>query len=220
MVWRAVHITTEDQATYDALSLQQQRRHMARRMPQEKEYPKQVRYGVTKRIWLSNALPRPSCELKGSRSEVSIFMKKSEARIVETFYDVHGIVQQDLFYRDDQGRDYEMVQGVCVLKGKAEKNEPDANDANMPPLHPMQRFRYFEAERAIYDFATHTLTAYGVHFWTYEGPEHELIYNYNGLWPMATGSATSMTMLHTGTTLKGMQFSAEELAMQTSEDAT
>src|SRR5438309_3841350 len=88
--WRGIYVTQEDRKSYENQAQAQLKKHIARKKGVKKELSKQTRWDVTKRIWLSDKLPRQEIEIHGSRSEVDVFMHKSEARLVETIYDVQG----------------------------------------------------------------------------------------------------------------------------------
>jgi hypothetical protein len=278
VLWRAMYVSEKDQKSYDSQAREQLAKHVARKKGIEKELPRQTRWDVTKRMWLSDKNPRHEIELHGSRSEIDIFMRKSEARLIETFYDVQGITQQELFYKAADGKEYvydatgklrrrgsvdkgtkkqdtdtlaigqfamgppigsiidaeralteEVMQTedlelqqetqdtstltVTELKEGAQAAAPEVENVDMSQLEPMQSFRYFEAERTVYDYYTHSLIAYDVNFWTYTSKGHSLVRNFDGLWPESSGSASSMTMCHEGS-LSSAQMSAENLSMQ------
>jgi len=92
-------VPQEDQENYANQAKQQLEKHIARKKGIERELPRQIRWDVTKNIVLTDKNPRHEIELFGSRSELDIFIVKSDARLVETFYDVKGIIQQDLFIK-------------------------------------------------------------------------------------------------------------------------
>lgn len=207
-----MRIPPEDQAAYDHMAQEQLQKHVARKSGEEKKVTKHVRWNVLKRLWLSDRVPRLAVEMQGARSEVVVDMRKSEARLVETFYDVQGIIQQELFYKTPDGQEVVFTENGGVKK-RGESADVAEGALDKSTLQPMQRFRYFEAERAIYDFRTHTLIAYTVNFWTYCVPGHELVKDRSGLWPETSGSATSMTVCHAGT-VGTLQFAAENLNMQ------
>lgn len=271
---KGMYISKKDQSSYETQAREQLAKHIARKKGIEKELPKQTRWDVTKRLWLSEKNPRHEIELHGSRSEIDVFMRKSEARLIETFYDVQGITQQELYYKAADGKEYvyddkgklrkrgsaykaakseeadtleigqfaigppiglsldaepsqadneeqkessSMVQDAQIASPAKEDRsvlqDQDVVDVNINELEPMQSFRYFEAERTVYDYYTHSLVAYDVNFWTYTTKGHALVRNFDGLWPASSGSASSMTMCHEGS-VSSAQMSAENLSMQ------
>jgi len=206
-------VSKSNQRKYDKQAAEYLKDHLARKAGNEKKIGTQKRYGVIKRMWLSDKQPRQQIELRGAESEVDIVMKKSEARLAETFQEVQGIIQEDLFYQDLAGNEYVTgTNGEIKKKGNGNGNE-NALPVALEELTPMQRFRYFEADHAVYDYHTHTLIAYDVNFWSYTAKGHDLIEHRGELWPEASGSATSMTMCHEGS-IATMQFAAENLNMQ------
>ena len=231
VIFKSFSVSSKDQKRYDVQSQAQLTKHIARKSKVEKELPKQTRYDVTKRLSLSEKRPRHEIELHGSRSEIDIFMRKSEARLIETFYDVQGVMQQELYYKDAKGKEYVLDEkGELKKRGsqaQAQKKKDGEAEViqqtelaveevvqlDVKKLEPMQSFRYFEADRAIYDYYTHSFVAYDVNFWTYTTKGHTLVKNCDDLWPESSGSASSMTMCHEGR-LSTAQFSAENLSMQ------
>ena len=273
VLWKGMYVSQKDQEIYENQAREQLVKHVARKKGIEKELPRQTRWDVTKRMWLSDTNPRHEIELHGSRSEIDIFMRKSEARLIETFYDVQGITQQELFYKAPDGKEYvsdekgklrrrgavdkgekkqddmleigqfaigppigplpnseltsneeeashqkieQEVQDTGTVAKLEEENQEafgEAEEVDISQLEPMQSFRYFEAERTVYDYYTHSLIAYDVNFWTYTSQGHNLVRNFDGLWPESSGSASSMTMCHEGS-LSSAQMSAENLSMQ------
>lgn len=210
-IWHSTIIAPDEQAEYNKMAYETLKKHVARKSGSLKKVTKQIRYDVKKQLWLSEKPPRLSVELQGSRSEVNITMKKSTTRFIETFYDAQGIMQQELFYKLPDGKEV-----IFAEKGELKrKSDPLIllTDEEKAKLEPMQRFRYFEADHAIYDYQTHTLIAYDVNFWTYVAPGHELIIDREKLWPESSGNASSMTVCHGGS-VGALQFAAENLNMQ------
>jgi hypothetical protein len=209
-IWHSTCIAPEEQAEYNRDTYEALKKHVARKSGTIKKVTKQIRWNVNKRLWLSEKPPRLSVELQGSRSEVNITMKKSETRFIETFFDAQGIMQQELFYKLPDGK--EVVFGENGELKRRGETVP-ATDIDKDLLQPMQRFRYFEAEHAIYDYQTHTLIAYDVNFWTYVAEGHEIVKDREKLWPESSGNASSMTVCHGGS-VGALQFAAENLNMQ------
>lgn len=210
---RAGYISPRDQQKYNKAAAEQLEKHKLRKVGVERHLTKHERFGVVKRMWLSDRQPRLQIELQGTRSEIDLSMKKSEARLIETFHDVQGIIQQELFYKDEAGKEYVFTEnGELKKRGDGAEKEEIAS-VEKEKLIPMQRFRYFEADHAVYDYQTHTLIGYDVNFWIYSTEGHELVQDRTNLWPESSGTATSMTVCHEGT-LGTMQFAAENLTMQ------
>ena len=208
----STRMSPEDQASYNQMAQDQIEKHELRKKGEVKKETKHVRWNVLKRLWLSDKVPRLGVEMQGARSEVTVGMKKSEARLVETFHDVQGVIQQELFYKTQNGEEIVFTEnGGLKKRGQSAESPEEIFDVTV--LQPMQRFRYFEADRAIYDFRTHTLIAYNVNFWTYCVQGHDLTKERSNLWPETSGSATSMTVCHAGS-VGTLQFAAENLNMQ------
>ena len=230
---RAMIILPHEQKKYDKHASTYLEKHNARKEGLERRVSKQERFHVIKHLWLSGKEPRLEVELKAVRSEVGATVVKAETRLIETFHDTEGMVQEELFYKDGDGHEYILSdKGEVVKKGKqptllpqtilpiAEKL-PEVNldqvsektNPSLTDLTPMQRFRYFEADSAIYDYHSNALIASQVDFWTYIAPGHELVRSRDGLWPESSGSAGTMTLSHLGT-VGSLQFSAENLNME------
>jgi hypothetical protein len=209
ILFRVGHTSKKVQAQYTAYAESELNRHKMKKVGQLREYSKQQRYGVSKRVWLSEKNPRLALELEGARSELSLVTLKNQASLSETFYDASGIVQEELFYVDEEGREYILEGNDLKRKGQADL----ASYVTKNDLKPMQHFRYFEADRAVYDYSTNTLVGYGVTFWTYTAPGHDLIKDVAKLRPELSGEAKAMTMFHEGK-VGTIQFAAEDLKMQ------
>ena len=236
-LWRGLSVTVKDQVVYEKHVKQLQDKHEARKKGVNKDFSKQTRWNVTKRLWMVDHAHRKEVEVSGSRSEIDIFMRKNEAKLVETFYDVKGYTQQELFFRAKDGKEYVYDEkGGLKKRGKADpalaleqaetaspekENGDTVKDSSeaidIAELEPMQTFRYFEADRCVYDYYTQSLIAYDVNFWTYTAKGHKLQKNLEALWPESSGSATSMTMCHEGS-LNSLEMSAENLNMQVSPE--
>jgi len=155
---------------------------------QKQELTKQTRWGVTKKIYISDNPLRREIVLKAKRSELLVLSQRPHLRVSETFYEVQGIAQHELFYllEDDTEVSYD-DQGVL------KRHDLKPLDPTLA-LKPMQRYRYFEAESAIYDFHSHELLAQDVTFWTYTVPGHAVVQERAGLTPEAQGKASRMTL--------------------------
>lgn len=210
---RSMIVLPGEQKKYDKQSAIYLEKHNARKEGQVQRHSKQERFHVIKHLWLSGHEPRLEVELKAKRSEIGATVVKTETRLIETFHDTEGMVQEELFYKDNDGHEY-TVSNTGAIQRKAKEGE--TAEKPLPPLESltaMQRFRYFEADSAVYDYHTNALIASKVDFWTYVAPGHELVRTKDGLWPETSGSAGTMTLSHLGT-LGSLQFSAENLNME------
>jgi hypothetical protein len=211
VIVKSTHISRREQRVYDALAKEILEKHLERKQGVEKEVAKQVRKHVKKTFFLSEDSTRREMELWGDVAELEIFQKKSDARILESFTNATGFIQEELFYTLPDGT--EVVRGVngafIIKNGDPQRVIVEAE------LAPKQRMRYFEADVAIYDYHTETLIAYNVRFKTYLLDGHELVKDVSGLKPETKGTARSMTMHHSER--NGVQFSAENLNMEMTE---
>ncbi|MCE5293511.1 MAG: hypothetical protein LLF94_02715 [Chlamydiales bacterium] len=180
------------------------------RKKEMRELTQQVRHGVTKQIYLAEGPLRRLMDLSAARSNIRVVSKRPHMRVVETFYEVTGIVQHELYYVTQDGQEvvYDDL-GQLALRNK----KPLLTPIDDSTLIPKQHFRYFEATEAVYDFHTNQLLAYGVKFWTYTADGHEKIIDRLKLVPEAVGEASRMTFYVSGPKNKN-QFSAEFLKVQ------
>jgi len=175
---------------------------------EERELTEQLRYDVTKQIFINEGPLRRLLDLKAARSEVRVLSKRPHMRVVETFYNVEGFVQHELYYVASDGKEviYDL-QGALVYRNKS----PYAQAVSS--LQPKQQFRYFVADEAMYDFHTGQLLAEKCHFWTYRADGHDKVENPLSLIPEAEGEARRMTFFVGATDAKN-QFSAEFIKVQ------
>lgn len=178
IVWKAATVSLKDKNKLDKIIASQPKKRRKDQLQSTKELITQVRWGVLKRLWMVDGPCRRVLQLAGSRSETSLYTKKTEMQLLETFYDVEGIVQQELFYKLPDGQELSMLEAM----GREEL------------LLPMQRFRYFEAQRAVHDPQSSTVIAYDVKFWTFQVEGHDIVENPLRLEPEAVGQASAMTV--------------------------
>lgn len=211
VITRSARISRSEQRVYDALAKEILEKHIERKQGVEKEVAKQVRKEVKKTIFLSEVNNvRREMELRGDVAELEIFQKKSDARLLESFTNATGFIQEELFYTLPDGSEV-----VRAADGKLLVRNDPARVFREADLTPKQRVRYFEADVAIYDYHTETLIAYNVRFKTYLLNGHELVKNLANVQPETKGTARSMTMHHSAR--YGVQFSAENLNMEMTE---
>ncbi len=203
-----IHVSSSDQAGYDTLAREILEKHELRKHGEEKEVTRQIRKNVSKTIFFSEPKGRLEIELRGVRSEVGVFQKKSDAKLVETFSDASGFIQEELLYHLADGTQARQRDDGTFYICKAQEEQTVEKET----VRPMQRIRYFMADVAIYDYHAETLIAYNIHFWTYIVPGHELIKDVSGLKAESEGTARSMTIHHMPK--EGIQFSAENLNME------
>lgn len=144
------------------------------------------RKGVVKTMWVQDGPFERMATMNCATSELGVVRQQARVHLTETFHRVHGVIQEELFYQQQEGQE--------------------------APL-PRQRFRYFEAERAVYDFQDQSLVAHEVTFWNYSADGHTLISEIDGLTADAEGAARSLTM-HLGAAHRIPDFQAEHLEMQ------
>jgi hypothetical protein len=146
------------------------------------------RKGVVKTMWLQDGPLERMVNIHCDSSELGVVREQARVHLTETFHQVRGVIQEELFYEEVAG------QATAV---------------------PRQRFRYFEAAHAVYDFQDQQLVAHDVTFWNYSADGHELVSQIAGLVPDAKGAARSLTM-HLAAARSVPDFQAEHLEMQLS----
>lgn len=174
---------------------------------QKQELTKQTRWNVVKKIYIADKVLRREMRLVAKRSEVLVLSQRPHMHVSETFYEVQGIAQHELFYRLEDGTEVHYDED-----GELKRQDLAPLDATLA-LQPMQRFRYFEAESAVYDFHTRELTARDVTFWTYTVSGHDVVQDRQGLLADAHGKASRMTLfINTQDTQRS--FSADNLSVK------
>lgn len=209
VILKATHVSPEVEKRYADIMANQPRKARKDKLKQRHELTKQVRWDVHKMMWISEGPLRRILELQAKRSEMAMFAKRRNLQFVETFYNASGIVQQELYYKDSNDNEYVLAKdGTLHLRGK---KEPVPAPFDMTKLTPMQTFRYFEAEKALYDFDAESLLAMDIKFWTYIVEGHELYKNISKLTAVALGQAHSMTLPKKN---EEREFYAENLRLQ------
>lgn len=206
---QSTHVSESAKLRYEEIIASQPRKARKDKLKQKHELTKQIRWDVQKTVWMSEGPTRRMLNLEAKRSEVTMFAKRNTMHFIETFYNASGIAQQELFYKDSNQNEYVVGKdGTLRLRGKTEA-VPSPFDVSQ--LIPMQCFRYFEAEKAVYDFEAESLMAIDTKFWTYIIQGHELPKDTKGLQPVAIGRASSMTLPRKNS---DREFYAENLRLQ------
>lgn len=177
------------------------------RKKEAREFTQQARYGVKKEVFIASGPLRRLFELTAATSTLQVVSKNHHMRVLETFQDAQGLIQEELYYILPSGKEvvYDDA-GVLVYRG----NKPLERDLDVSLMRPMQHFRYFIAREAVYDFHTNQLIAEGVRFWTYTAEGHSRVEDPMQLFPEAEGEASRMTFYVSGSGNQN-QFSAEFL---------
>jgi hypothetical protein len=169
-----------------------------------RELTQQTRWGVTKEIFVADGPLYRVVNLQAARSEIHVAAKRPHMRVVEHFYDAKVYVQQELFYVTPDGTEV-----VYDAAGKLIARSKKPKEIDPSKLMPKQRFRYFIAKQAMFDFHTDQLFAEDVQFWAYTADGHERLEDFSALQPDAKGTASKMT-LQVGKN----EFSAENLKVE------
>ncbi len=187
---KATRLTESATRKYDAVVSSQPKKVQKDKLKLSNELSKQTRWGVQKTMVTSEGPLRRMVQIDAQRSELSLFVKKKGMQLQEIFYNTKGVMQKELFYVDADGVEFCYDQEGKLHAHDTQKLVPQ----DLETLTAMQRFRYFEAEKAVYDFDTDAFVAFDMQFWTYETQGHALVCDLNGLKPLAQGKARSMTM--------------------------
>ncbi len=172
-----------------------------------RELTQQTRYGVSKEIFINEGPLRRVLDLKAERSEIRVLSKRPHMRVQETFYNVNGLVQHELYYIAQNGKEVIYSdEGHLIYRDKKPVEQGTT-------LTPKQHFRYFMADEAVYDFHTGQLLAEECQFWTFTANGHEKVENPLALIPEAEGEAKRMTFFVGSDSAKN-QFSAEFIKVQ------
>lgn len=209
VVIRATHVSDSARTRYAELVASQPRKARKDKLKNKQEVTKQTRWDVQKSVWLTEGTLRRTLEIEAKRSEMALFASKHKMHFMETFYNATGIVQQELYYKDRDGKEY-VFGKEGVLKQRESGLLLDSS-VDLQQLTPMQCFRYFEAKQAVCDFDSESIVAIDVQFWTYAIEGHELCRNYHALTPIAVGKASSMTLAEKN---EEREFYAENLRLQ------
>jgi hypothetical protein len=191
----------------------QPRKARKTKLKHKQQVTKQTRWDVQKAVWINEGPLRRMLELQAKRSEMAMFATRRTVHFVETFYNAYGIVQQELYYKARDAKEY-----VFAKDGTLRHRESGvalALPVDFSQLIPMQCFRYFEAKQAICDFDTEAVVAHDVKFWTYIVEGHEAIRHHQELSPVAVGRASSMTLAKKN---EEREFYAENLRLQINND--
>lgn len=210
LFWRSSEVSTKEEEKLQKLIDSSPKKQRKKTLKVSHELTRQMRWGVSKKIYIADGPLRRICELSGSSSELRIVSKRPHLHLQETFYDVEGLLQQEFFFKDNQGKEYTYNDaGILAPRGSL------AQDVviDQKELTPMQRFRYFEAQSAIYDFHTHQLVAHNVTFWSYTANGHEVVKEPLKLTYDAHGTASIMT-LYVSATDSTKKFSGRDLNVQ------
>lgn len=206
------HVDPKAVEEYNALLAAQPHKEKRLNWEKEKEVSKQTRWNVSKSMWYMKDALQHQIQVRGSRSELGIYLVKSETRIIETLYNVKGVMQQELYYTLDNG-----VELVFVDEGKYRKrSQSDAEYMLLEEgkVHPWQRCKYFEAAKAVCDFHANTIIFYDATFWTYTVAGHAIVLEPKNLSPQSMGKARMMTLRLRDNKTADFTASAEGVSVQ------
>ncbi len=191
--WNTTSSSERSLKKYDRIVSSQPRRKRQEMMKKNRLIAKQTRKEVERNFWLTDAYLRRKMHLEAVQSELSLYGKKEETSLIESFIDLKGTFQQALYYELEDKTQVQKAKDGKVYKkvGDAFQEIPLENLSN---LYPKQRFCYFEAKEGIYDFQENVLIAYDVTFWTYCENGHDVAKDPQKLNPLTKGKASSLSI--------------------------
>lgn len=210
LLFKATGISYKDEEKFRELVESSPKKQRKDRIRQKQELTQQTRWNVTKTIYIAEKPLKRQVELKAKRSKVVVISKRPHMQVSETFFDVNGIAQQELYYRLKDGSEVLYNEQGNLITRTGKPLDPYIDKTS---LEPTQRFRYFEADRAVYDFQSHQLIAHNVHFWTYTTSGHDVVLDRALLDPEATGKASRMVLYLNASDAK-KSFSADNLSFE------
>lgn len=198
---------------FNSFDLAAYQRLVERSSPQKKgglsTYSQQVRYNVNKEVWFHENDPL-HFNIQAEESELFLFHDdKNNVEVIEEMHKVHCTMQEELFYLLPDGREaVKEGDGKLFLRG-GKTNEPRLLiDSELPGLIPMQLVRYFEAEKASYNYTSQLFCAKSVKLWKYRLQGHNPPISFDRETPLMSGTARSVEFLMKG---KELNFTAHTL---------
>ncbi|MFZ0565506.1 MAG: hypothetical protein WAM28_04905 [Chlamydiales bacterium] len=194
LIHKILHIKKKDYETYQELLISSN--------PEEhEELSKQTRKGICKEIWYQDKTPL-HVHLESTDSELFFFSRDKQLNVIEQLEDIRCLVQEELYYLLPDGREALVQQNEeLLIRGEDPTLEKSWISASMPGLIPMQLVRYFEAEKAFYDYNTKLLVADEVKLWQYRLEGHHPPPSFKEHIPLMQGAAHSIEI-----TLKEKKF--------------
>lgn len=199
---------------FNARDLKSYQRLVEKSAPQKKgaliSYSQQMRHNVSKEVWFRDDDP---LHLHIHARDSELFFFQDDARktieVVEEMHSIRCAMQEELFYLLPDGREVVKNENGCFFLKRKDSSEPKvAIDPLTSGLIPVQYLRYFEAEKASYNYNSQLFVAQSVKLWKYRMPGHTLPLSLAGQTPLMSGTAQSVEFL-----LKGekMNFTAHVL---------
>ena len=189
--WRAFISHAKAEQKWHRLVALEPRKSREAQLNKKGEISKQERQGVVKKLWIADTPLRRQVHIAGERSNIGLYKQNDGVHYIETFYVVKGLIQEELFFRSPDNKElFPSHDGTWHAKGDLTPVEV----ADISTLHPEQRYRYFEADRATYDFRTNQLIAYNATFWTYNAEGHDPVIEPDKKQAEMIGKADTMTI--------------------------
>lgn len=191
--WRIRATSDRSLDKFNRMVSSQPRRKRKEMMKKNRLIAKQSRNEVERNFWLSDIFARRKLHLEAVRSELSLYGKKEESNLIESFFDLKGVFQQAIYYELDDKSEVQLGTGGKIYKKVGDTYQETAL-LEPSTVTPKQRFCYFEAKEGIYDFQENVLIAYDVTFWTYCENGHDIFRDPNLLNPLTKGKASSLSI--------------------------
>ncbi|MBB65680.1 MAG: hypothetical protein CMO81_11525 [Waddliaceae bacterium] len=135
----------------------------------------QSRQAPEKNIWFSKQHQRLHFRLYAENSELVYSRNYDLTEVVEKLENVHCYMQEELFYVNEEGKDF-IIQpnGRLLQRNSSPDQEKVWLDIDHPGLRAMQRIRFLQADQAFYYYKTNRFIAESVHLQRYLLEGHNL----------------------------------------------
>ena len=153
------------------------------------EYSQQRREKVCKEVWYQDKTPL-HMRIESDDSTLFFFHQNNQAKVVEQLGTTRCMMQEELYYLLPDGREaIPKEEGKLLIRGEDPSLEESWIASSLPGLTPMQLIRYFEADKACYNYATQLFLAEGVKLWQYRIEAHQLPSSLDAYTPLMSGTA-------------------------------
>lgn len=171
----------------------------------------QKRYRVQKEIYFPKGMDRLHLCVKAAEAQLVLDHQESETAIIEHMKNVKCLMQEEVYYLLEDGREAVLQEnGKLLIRHADPKEEASWLDSASSGLKPMQIIRYMQADTAAYYYKTDLFLADKVEMSRYIVPGHQLVDSVKGLNPVMHGIAQRIEFSLAGKDLnfKAHQFKA------------
>lgn len=166
-----VHIPQEDYALYEEILQSSD----PSAFQQTEQVGEQDRDQVKKELWLKKGKGRLHYIVQAESSVLRYTLGDERVDLVEDMSNIHGFMQEELFYRLPDGREAVPQElGGLLLRSCDPRLEDSWVSPDEPGIEAWQELREFTADQAIYRYRDNQLIAEEVELERYIMPGHEL----------------------------------------------